>query len=187
MPGSGPWKEGRVGAASLCYVALDPTELLRVAAPHARVGIRATVACHQVVPPLSELAARNWDLARAPDAAPETFDGPTRRVRLLASDDAPGERLEQDLLLVADRPGSIPHPYPDLREPVPSQPAPQTVDALIDGIEAVVLAGAWAIWRIDGPRLGAWSDAELDRLLSWLGQHHARIWCAPIRDIATWR
>ena len=61
--GDGPWKEGRHGAASLCYDGVDAAALAWVVAHHARVGIRATLITRSNEEPPAILAGRNWDLA----------------------------------------------------------------------------------------------------------------------------
>jgi hypothetical protein len=141
--GDGPWKEGRAGAASLCYVGLDEGRLAGVAERHGGVGIRATVVVADAAsadPLLRELAERNWDIAH----------------------------------------GSLP-------ETLPLTAAPHDADELMRGIEAVVGRADWAVWRIDAAALDALGDAGHERLMRWLGEHHGRIWCAPVRDVAEWR
>ncbi len=54
-------------------------------------------------------------------------------------------------------------------------------------IAAVAEAGEWGVWRINDAALAGWGADGHSRLLSWLGSQHARIWCAPRRDIAAWR
>lgn len=70
--------------------------------------------------------------------------------------------------------------------PLRGQFAPADPAQARAAIEAVVHAAAWAIWRIDSRTLSAWGRAEHRRLLSWLGDQHASIWCAPIADIDGW-
>jgi hypothetical protein len=57
------------------------------------------------------------------------------------------------------------------------------VTGLRESIEAACRSDGWTIWRLDAKaveELGATGHAAL---LNWLGQEHARVWCAPIRDI----
>lgn len=64
--------------------------------------------------------------------------------------------------------------------------APADPIAAQAAIEAVVRAAEWAIWRIDAHTLSSWGRAGHRRLLSWLGDRHASIWCAPVADIDGW-
>lgn len=134
--GDGIWKEGRHGAASLCYVEIGDETLAWVAEHHARVGIRATLASHGTPPLGSLLAGRNWELTASPP---------------------PGHAL-----------------------PAGSADA-QTA------IAACAQTGAWRVWLIDAASLAACGVAGHSQLLGWLGSQHARIWCAPVRDIAAFR
>lgn len=54
-------------------------------------------------------------------------------------------------------------------------------------IEAACRDPAWTVWRLDGEVLDALGEAGHAALLNWLGQEHARIWCAPVRDIQDYR
>ncbi|TVR45976.1 MAG: hypothetical protein EA402_03410 [Planctomycetota bacterium] len=131
------WKEGRQGAASLCYGILTPAQWPWVVEHHRRVGIRASVAA-SIEPELQErLLERHWDL---------------------------GATVEHAL--------SLPLPL----ELGPAQAA----------IEAVVQAKQWRVWTVHAETLVGLGQEGHQQLLSWLGDHHARIWCAPQRDIAAW-
>ena len=134
--GDGRWKEGRHGAASLCYDGIGGEALAWVAAHHARVGIRATLVTRGDEAIHATLAGRNWELASAP---PDGTAAPAGAAEAQAA------------------------------------------------IAAVAEAGGWGIWRIDAAALAAWGADGHSRLLGWLGSQHARIWCAPRRDIAAWR
>ncbi len=134
--GSGPWKEGRAGAASLFYADLPPGILAWVADHHAAVYIRASVAGADAAWS-DTLASRHWDV--------------------LPAGDGPG--------------------HPLLRG------AGTDALALRDGIDEVVGRGAWAIWRFTAADLLAMGPEAHASLLRWLGEHHGRVWCAPIRDI----
>ena len=133
--GSGRWKEGRYGAASLCYDGVDGAALAWVTAHHARVGIRATLAGCGDEEMLATLAARNWEL-------------------------------------------------------MATAPAGRTTPARADEAQAAIASLAeaedWGVWRIDDATLAGWGVDGHSRLLGWLGSQHARIWCAPCRDIAAW-
>ncbi|MCC5829794.1 MAG: hypothetical protein JJU36_10150 [Phycisphaeraceae bacterium] len=193
--GDGPWKEGRAGAASLCYRRLPAPRLERIAAHHAAVGIRATVACDRVSPPLRELAARHWDLARVASADGEPIiealmeiDGRTERGVVL--DAAQGSMAgEGDAATIAYRieptTGTI-EPSGHLPDPLPAMIALSDPAALKKAMDAVVEQGLWAIWLIDDAVLDAMGLEAHAALLQWLGRHHGRIWCAPVHDIAAW-
>ena len=132
--GNGPWKEGRQGAASLCYRDISAATLTWVLAHHAAVGIRATlVGCSD-----EDLAAtarqRNWDLA---EHAP-----------------ADVQRADADARVLRQR---------------------------IDGVAS---AGDWAVWLLEEATLTQMGEAGHADLLRWLGDEHARIWCAPVKDIS---
>jgi hypothetical protein len=183
--GNGSWKEGRTGAASLCYVGLATTTLEWVAAHHARVGIRATVVARGDEPLLAALADRNWDLALGSDASVEDA--------LAALD----QRRARGVVLTAvmpttapyavtSRPGSVAQPLHGAATDLPSHKADTDADAAQMEIDAVATAGAWAVWRIDDTILAGWGVDGHRRLLGWLGSQHGRIWCAPVRDIAAW-
>ncbi len=133
--GDGRWKEGRHGAASLCYVGVSSEDLAWVAAHHARVGIRATLIAHGDAALHTVLAGRNWELTSAPPAG---------------------------------------------------QAAPAGSDEAQAAVAAVAEAGDWGVWHIDAAILAGWGVDGHSRVLGWLGSQHARIWCAPHRDIAAW-
>lgn len=190
----GPWKEGRAGGASLCYLPLPPGGLELVAKHHAAVGIRATLACDAIRDEdLRPLVGRNWDLAVLAPLADETLppslaalDGRASRgwVWTEAAHVAP-EGLP--LYQLSTLRGSVEQPGPSLASPLPSLVAEETPEAMMNAIEEVVGQGRWGVWRLDAATLERWTPAGHARLLRWLGDHHARIWCAPIRDIGTWQ
>lgn len=190
--GCGPWKEGRAFAISLCYLEPTPAQLAAVAANHARVGIRATVACRTAHDGLRVLVERNWDLAMLADKPPDTaralaaLDGRPARgyVRGSATDAA---APAGSLYVIGDTPGLIPAVRVSGDETLPSQLAPLDPASLRARIEAERASGAWSIWRVDAATLDAWGDAGHLALLRWLGEEHARIWCAPVRDIERFR
>ncbi len=189
----GRWKEGRAGAASLCYLGLAPSSLAEVARHHAAVGIRATVACLSGVSGLDVLVERNWDLAlwRTPvdpllPARLTSLDGRTERGWVDPPSEPPADATGC-LYRVSMDAGSVPTPAPSLASMLPSRTLPAEVEAAQEAIERIVAEEGWAIWRIGEEQLARLGSEGHARLLSWLGDHHARIWCAPVRDIATWR
>jgi hypothetical protein len=189
--GDGPWKEGRKGGASLLYAGLTPEQLTQVQANHAAVHIRATLACGHVIDGLSVLVERNWDLAiegasasTALAGALETLDHRPKRGVILP--DRP-EPAVWELYRVVEAPESISAPAPSLERALASRALPTDLDEAKQAIDQVVGAGAWAIWRVDAATFDRMPTDSHKRLLQWLGDHHGRIWCAPVRDIATWR
>ncbi len=170
--GNGPWKEGRVGGASLCYIRLRADQLDAVATHHAAVGIRATVAGHPASATLQTLAERNWDLAEL--ITPDT----TNSGLLLHRTDPPGYQLTTVTGLVP--------PKQSPPAALPSMPSPDSLPAWQAEIEAAMSQHHWGIWRIDAAGLDALTLRTHANLLRWLGDHHARIWCAPIFDIHRW-
>jgi len=149
----GPWKEGRVAAASLCYAAPRSDQLDLIAANHAAVGIRATLESGaNEVPAL--FAERNWHLATAKAAGV-------------------GE-------------GSMSPPGVPLPSPLICRVAPSDGRQIIASIEETVPSGLWTIWRIEPAVLDEMGPHGHATLLKRLGDQHARIWCAPVRDIAEW-
>ncbi len=189
--GDGAWKEGRAGGASLVYVGLDAGQLDHVQANHAAVHIRATLACDHVVDSLQSLAKRNWDLAVNGSHACGSL---ASELAILDQRGEHGLILPNDRVTVApvlyrvsDTSATIPSPQPLLDQPLGSFALPVDMDQAKRAIDRVVSEGQWAIWRVDGPTFSEMSHESHRRLLQWLGEHHARIWCAPVRDIATWR
>ncbi|MCC5850310.1 MAG: hypothetical protein JJU29_19670 [Verrucomicrobia bacterium] len=190
MTPTGPWKEGREGAASLCYIDLQPEELDHVLRHHAAVGIRASLVCNDLHPNLSLPAERNWDLVAGredPDllSGLQKLDGCPERGCFLPTDSLSDPARFLYRLGTSD--GVIPSPGPDLSAPLPSRKAPADTDMLLNGIEADVGKAHWGVWRIDSAILAEMGVTAHERLLQKLGDHHARIWCAPIRDIAGWQ
>jgi hypothetical protein len=61
------------------------------------------------------------------------------------------------------------------------------VTGLRKRIEAACRDSRWTIWRLDGEAVDALGAEGHAAILNWLGQEHARIWCAPIRDIQKFR
>lgn len=186
---TGPWKEGRAGGASLCYVLPTLEQSVWIDAHHARVGIRATVVARGDEPQLAEWARRKWDLALGADAsaAPHlhTLDQRSDRGYVLTDGARIPPTAPPAAYVVDACIGSIAHP--GASGPLPTLSAEPDVTAMQDSIETVVATAGWAIWRITPDHLDAWGSAGHRRLLSWLGDHHARIWCAPVRDIAAFR
>jgi hypothetical protein len=169
MANCGWWKEGRVCGATLCYIAPRPEQLDWIIEHHAAVGIRATLAGGDE-PHRQLLAERNWHLTGVPasDGMITWHDGEAAGVM---------RRLSLALGAIAD-PAS-------LTDPLPSQPA-NDVAELRATIESDAGSGAWRIWRMDEATLEAIGPADHRALLQWLGENHARIWCAPAADIAAW-
>ncbi len=189
--GNGPWKEGRAGAASLCYLGLSPEQIEVAAKHHAAVGIRATIACAGADAALAELARCNWDLAVAAHADTAAtaerlcmLDG--RRLRgCIRAGESSAAGDPDTLYHVTDTPGTLDAAGP-LPAMLPSMATMADADELAEAIDAVVSKGKWAIWRMDADVFEAMSTQGHHRLLHWLGHHHAHIWCAPIRDIFEW-
>jgi hypothetical protein len=61
------------------------------------------------------------------------------------------------------------------------------VTGLRERMEAACRSGSWTIWRLDGEAVNSLGAQGHAALLDWLGQEHARIWCAPIHDISQFR
>ena len=187
---AGLWKEGREGATSLCYVGLDDAALDIVFRHHAAVGIRASLVCGTVEAKYSVPAERNWDLlAGRPDpeliCALHQLDGRRSERGYFAPMD-PLPDPDAFLYHLSDRADVIQGPRHDLPTPLPSGRAPADANLLMTQIESVVQKGQWVIYRIDATTLDAMGAAAHRNLLRQLGDQHARIWCAPIRDIALW-
>lgn len=183
----GPWKENRQGAVSLCYLGLEAEALETVLAHHAAVGIRASLVCDTVRPDSSVPAERNWDLmAGSPDPdllrSLHHLDGRSDRGCFFSGQAHPDST--GCLYQLSTQEDVIKAPAPDLTMPLPSFPAPADVPRVLDWIEAVVQKGHWLILRIDATCVSDMGTDQHRRLLQRLGDHHARIWCAPIRDIA---
>ncbi len=172
---TGIWKEGRVGAASLVYHGLDDAALAQVMEHHAAVGIRATVLGPQAEEVLALLRHRAWDVAMAEDG-----DHGVIQV------DETIRPLTAALYHVTTSPGEIAGPLAGRQRVLPSHRLPTGQEAARQAIEAVVERQAWAIWRIDAAVLADLGRPGHAAVLRWLGDEHARIWCAPIRDIHAW-
>jgi hypothetical protein len=168
---------------------------------HSKVGIRATLACVNTPQEIDKLVERNWDLAvngdeqqaAATAASLRERDGRDTRGWVSPMADALdsqsrllGGRNDFVLYRVALKEGVITQPQPLLDRPLPAQWLPSTLNEAMRAIDVVVMASHWAIWLVDAHRLDCLEAAQHQRLLHWLGEHHARIWCAPIRDVATW-
>lgn len=184
------WKEGRHGAVSLCYLNLTDPEFGWVLEHHAAVGIRASLVCDRADPQLALPAGRNWDLLAGGDdpgliSALTALDGRNERggFRLEVEPAAPSDWV----FTLSTQAEVIPGPEPDLSKPLPSFATPADVDLILDWIEAEVAKGRWLILRVDHACLREMGREAHQRLLQCLGDHHARIWCAPVRDIAVWR
>lgn len=189
--GHGPWKEGRAKAISLCYVDLTPAQCGIVATNHARVGIRGTLALRDAREGLRPLVERNWDLAVMDTLPPYVtaelaeLDGRHKRGVLLLSGQLAGVRTAEYRIRTA--PGTIAAKGSNLDEELPSLVALADAVKLRGQMECAGVDGQWSIWRIDSHVLDAMGDADHASLLTWLGEHHSRIWCAPVRDIAQFR
>lgn len=77
----------------------------------------------------------------------------------------------------------------DVRESVPEgvpppRPAPPQPQELMDSVEKEVPLAGWSIWRFDSNALASMGREAHATLLRRLGDNHARLWCAPIRDVA---
>lgn len=189
--GDGVWKEGRAGAASLVYVGLSDAQLAQVTEHHAAVYIRATLACATVSEQLTPLVQRNWDLAMRGDRADEQLASDMRKLdgRDVHGVIEVGDRNASATFLyrVGNAPETIRTPQPALDRALGSFGLPTDLDQAKRAIDVPVFAGEWAIWRIDAAIFDALTADAHKRLLQWLGDDHGRIWCAPVRDIATWR
>lgn len=164
--GTGPRKEGRYGAVSLCYHNLPAALLEAVVAHHAAVGIRATLAGTDDAAVLDMLTQRNWDL-------------PLRG----AADQVTAFPIRAATYQLGLNPGTMIPPPAPLPAELPSLPAPVDGDAIQALIESVMARQHWVILRLDGLALNTLGLPAHQTLLQWLGTHHARIWCAPVRDI----
>lgn len=188
--GNGPWKEGRSGGASLCYISPDPETLRWVMEHHAKVGIRATVA-GVVAADLERLAReRNWDLASLAGSLGghrPLEERPSERGLVHGPDFSAEAGAGSWLYQVTGRSGEIAGPGVVEAQALPSHVGMSEMDGLMERINRVVEVGAWAIWRLDEVTLQAMRPNAHRALLAWLGEHHGRIWCAPVRDIAAWR
>ncbi|MCC5844464.1 MAG: hypothetical protein JJU05_09450 [Verrucomicrobia bacterium] len=184
------WKEGRQGAVSLCYLGLNPPERDWVLAHHAAVGIRASRVCDRAEPCLSLPVERNWDLLSDREDADlhtalSALDGRSER-GCFVPETHPAVPAGT-LYTLSTREEVIEAPEPDLSKPLPSFAVSADADFVLDWIECVVAKGHWLILRLDAKCLSEMNRAGHQTLLQRLGDHHARIWCAPVRDIATWR
>jgi len=199
MPQSerGPWKEGRVWAASLCYTEGLPADFEPWLANHRAVGIRATSAYGEPSAQFPALAQLNWDLALntpQPDAAlleaMGQCDQRASRGLLAASSTPPDPRWQYT---VAEQPGDVPPPggraadTPSSAEALASRIAPSSADVWCAAIESGRAAQRWTIWRLDLAALERLGHAGHRHVLRWLGDHHDQVWCAPVRDIAAYR
>ncbi|MEI7766424.1 MAG: hypothetical protein WCJ97_03190 [Phycisphaerae bacterium] len=164
--GTGLWKEGRYGAVSLCYHDLPAGQLETVVAHHAAVGIRATLADEGAAVVMDLLTQRNWDLP-ARDAVDQRVTFP----------------ISAATYQLGINPGAMLPPPASLPAELPSLPVLADGNAMQALIESVVTQQQWVIVRMDGPALTALGLPAHQALMQWLGTHHARIWCAPIRDI----
>lgn len=184
------WKENRQGAVSLCYHGLSAPEQEWVLAHHAAVGIRASIVCEEAEPWLALAAERNWDLLAGRDdallrASLSELDGRTERGCFLP--DGLSALPPGTLYRLGTLEETIRGPEPDLTKPLPSFAAPPDVGLLLDWIWSVVLNAGWLILRMDDTCVNQMGLAAHQKLLQRLGDEHARIWCAPIRDVAQWK
>jgi hypothetical protein len=49
--------------------------------------------------------------------------------------------------------------------------------------DRVVERGEWILWRLEGSPGGSPRREVHREMLRWLGDHHMRIWCAPVGNI----
>lgn len=186
---NGPWKEGRIGGVSLCYEGLSGAWLEIVTQHHARVGIRATVVCATADDALRPLAELNWDLALgAPFSAAaelQAIDKNHDRGVFVREKAAIPDNMAI-CYKVSEVSGILPTPGLGQTGQLPSLMASGGIDELQAAMEATAAAGAWGIWRFNQNALDKLGEKEHQQLLSWLGDNHARIWCAPVRDISRW-
>ncbi len=169
---------------------------------HADVGIRATLACDGVPFEVDTLLERNWDLAAYGDkqlavttaAALQLCDSRHRRGWIMphtAEADDGDAAIASPHNFVAYRVvpsvGIISQPKPDLSQPLPARWLPGQLQDAKDAVTGIVDSRQWAIWLVDAATLDRMGTAQHRQLMQWLGDHHARIWCAPIRDIANWK
>lgn len=193
---NGPWKEGRLGAVSLCYCDPAPEALSWIIEHHRAVGIRATLALTTVdalSAHLPLLVERNWDLIPcASPAATETIASldaldhrPARGI--LLADDAAESGTSQVMYQLVARPGEV---VPDTRLPecptLPARRVDEKIETLLDACRSVLTTAVWHIRLIDPPALAKLGQPDHARLLRFLGDHHDRIWCAPVKDILQW-
>lgn len=189
--GDGPWKEGRAGAASLCYLNPSGPHLAALADMHARVGIRATLATATPGDLGPELVKRNWDLALpSPDADAEVaarlfaLDGrPVRGV--VCPGAAPLGASAHALYRLSFMPGTL-SAAEALPADLPTLAPSTNAEDVMAAVDAVVRQRRWGIWVFGDAALSALGSDGHARLLSWLGGHHGRVWCAPVRDIAAY-
>jgi len=195
MMGDGKWKEGRIGGVSLCYVDPGRTELGWVIEHHAAVGIRASLAVRQtevIAAHLQTVAERNWDLAVRSGAdnellreALERIDSrPTRGLLI-----EPGQTPDSAdwLYRITEGPGAIsPETRLSPENLLGATAANGAVEPLIAAMDEVLTTELWRIWLIDNTSLHALGQTGHAALLRFLGDHHDRIWCAPVRDILGW-
>lgn len=185
MP-TGLWKEGRSGAASLCYWQLSLEQQSWVLAHHQAVGIRATLAVSAGETHPHECGERNWDCALLEDASATDTDPAVEAGRICLQAPPYPASLTSAAYLVQLCPGRLATPQAVTAAALPSQYLPPRCDLAQVAIESVVQQQAWAIWHCDGTQLAALGRESHRQLLSWLGDHHARIWCAPVFDIVRW-
>lgn len=194
--GDGQWKEGRLGGVSLCYLEPDPATLSWIIEHHAAVGIRATCAVSAVEPiaqSLPILAERNWDLAVSSSTDPlatqtalQAIDHRDQRGLILPPDQSPDPDHDWTYQLT-EGPGAI-SPATRLTPPIllSGTVAPGELDPVREAMEETLTTGLWRIWLIDATALHALGQTGHAALLRFLGDHHDRIWCAPVRDILLW-
>jgi len=149
-----------------------------VLANHAAVGIRASVCAAGLNDAQRRSASeRKWDLC---EKVARSADGRTLyQCGLMASEDV------EHPLVAADGDGDA-MAKGQVLNVLPSVPCPGSVTALMREVEAVVADEKWLIMRLTGDDIDTLSHGEHARLLSWLGDHHSRIWCAPVMDIFQW-
>jgi len=199
----GQWKEGRAGCCSLLYGDVRPSPMDRVLANHAAVGIRATVCRGSIAEDqvaedqiaegqiaegqiaegqiaedqIAVAAGRNWDLCERTSRPGEGHESYRCGLR-------PGDAAAPAVSVSAERGGVV--GLGQIGEVLPLNPAGGPVEALMERIESVVAEEQWIIVRLNGADIDGLGENGHRTLLSWLGDHHARIWCAPVIDIYAW-
>jgi hypothetical protein len=157
---------------------------------HDAVGIRASIVCSEGLKEAAAVVERNWDvvtISEDPEMLEALYlqDGRDHR-GFYAAVSPPGEPANF-LYRLINREDVLTKRCPDLSTPLPVSHAPADPDGILQKIEEVVVRGQWMILRMDEACFTQLSIEGHKRLLQYLGDLHARIWCAPIRDIACWK